>query len=348
MSEILAPDSPARPLERIPLVPPVIGPVAGPGPRPQWSVMIPAYNCLPYLRETIESVLAQAPDPVEMQIEVVDDASTDGDVAALVAAVGQGRVQYYRQPHNVGSLRNFETCLNRATGHWVHLLHGDDCVAPGFYAEIASLFEQYPAAGAAFTNTADVFMRPAGAEVRERPPIAPAAGLMPHLLLMLAEGQQLETPSIVVKRSVYEQLGGFYAVHYGEDWEMWARIAANFPMAYSPKCLARYRYINSTSISHRHIKTGQNIRDITTVIGLINAHLPAEHRQRLKKSALRHYATYCLSLVDDLYATDPAAARTQIKGAVRMSPQPGTVFWALKAYLKNLVGFRRAKPASQA
>jgi hypothetical protein len=319
MSEILAPDSPARPLERIPLVPPVIGPVAGPGPRPQWSVMIPAYNCLPYLRETIESVLAQAPDPVEMQIEVVDDASTDGDVAALVAAVGQGRVQYYRQPHNVGSLRNFETCLNRATGHWVHLLHGDDCVAPGFYAEIASLFEQYP-----------------------------AAGLMPHLLLMLAEGQQLETPSIVVKRSVYEQLGGFYAVHYGEDWEMWARIAANFPMAYSPKCLARYRYINSTSISHRHIKTGQNIRDITTVIGLINAHLPAEHRQRLKKSALRHYATYCLSLVDDLYATDPAAARTQIKGAVRMSPQPGTVFWALKAYLKNLVGFRRAKPASQA
>jgi hypothetical protein len=220
-------------------------------------------------------------------------------------------------------------------------------VAPGFYAEIARLFGQYPEAGAAFTNTADVFMRLTGAVVSERPPIAPAAGIVEDLLLKLSLGQQLETPSIVVKRSVYEQLGGFFAVHYGEDWEMWARIAANFPVAYSPKSLARYRYINSTSISHRHIKTGQNIRDITTVIGLINAYLPAEHRQRLKKEALRHYATYCLSLVDDLYVTDPDAARTQIRGAVRMSPQPGTIFWALKAYLKNLVGFKRAKPAPQ-
>ncbi|MGI4824394.1 MAG: glycosyltransferase family 2 protein [Janthinobacterium lividum] len=346
MPETLASESPALP-ERIPLTPPVIRPVAGPGKRPQWSVMIPTYNCLPYLRETLESVLAQAPSPADMQIAVVDDTSTDGDVAALVQAVGQGRVQYYQQPQNVGSLRNFETCLNRATGHWVHMLHGDDCVAPGFYAEIAALFGQYPEAGAAFTNTADVFMRPTGAEVSERPPIAPAAGIVKDLLLRLATGQQLETPSIVVKRLVYEQLGGFFAVHYGEDWEMWARIAARFPVAYSPKCLARYRYLNSTSISHRHVKTGQNIRDITTVITLINAYLPAEHRKHLKRSALRHYATYCLSLVDDLYATDPAAARTQIRGAVRISPHPGTIFWALKAYLKNLVGFKRANPAPQ-
>jgi len=347
MPETLASERPA-PLARIPSTPPVIGPVASHVPRPRWSVMIPAYNCLPYLRETLESVLAQAPGPAEMQIAVVDDASTDGDVAALVQAVGQGRVQYYQQPHNVGSLRNFETCLNRATGHWVHLLHGDDCVAPGFYAEIAGLFGQYPAAGAAFTNTADIFMRPTGAEVRERPPVAPVAGIIEDMLLRLALGQLLETPSIVVKRSVYEQLGSFYAVHYGEDWEMWARIAAHFPVAYSPKPLARYRYINSTSISHRHIKTGQNIRDIATVIDLINEHLPAAHRQHLKKSGRRHYAIYCLSLVDDLYATDPAAARTQLRGAVRMSPQAGTIFWALKAYLKNLIGFRRAKPAAQA
>jgi len=31
---------------------------------------------------------------------------------------------------------------------------------------------------------------------------------------------------MVVKREVYEKLGGFYGVEYGEDWEMWVRIAA--------------------------------------------------------------------------------------------------------------------------
>jgi glycosyltransferase involved in cell wall biosynthesis len=61
-----------------------------------------------------------------MQIEVVDDGSTDADKEALVKQTGKGRVEYYRQPENVGSLRNFETRLNRATGHYIHILHGDD------------------------------------------------------------------------------------------------------------------------------------------------------------------------------------------------------------------------------
>jgi glycosyltransferase involved in cell wall biosynthesis len=345
MPAMLASDTPDL-AERIPSTPPIIRPVTNHIKRPEWSVMIPAYNCLIYLQETIESVLAQDPGPAHMQIAVVDDYSTDGDVAALVQAVGKNRVDYYRQPVNVGSLRNFETCLNLAIGQWVHLLHGDDRIAPGFYIEIAALFRQHPEAGAAFTNTADLFTRATGIEARDRPPLVPKAGLLPNLLLMLAEGQQLETPSIVVKRSVYEQLGGFFAVHYGEDWEMWARIAAHFPVVYSPKCLAQYRYLNTTSISHRYIKEGQNIRDITKVITIINQYLPVEHRKILKNRAMRNYAKYCISLVDELYLTDKRASITQLKGALKMSQHATVIFLSLKAYLKNLVGFKWGKPAS--
>jgi glycosyltransferase involved in cell wall biosynthesis len=344
MPEILAPERPYG-QERIPSTPPVISPVASDIRRPLLSVMIPTYNCLGYLAETLESVLAQDLGLEQMQIAVVDDCSTDGDVLALVREMGKNRVDYFRQPVNVGSLRNFETCLNCATGEWVHLLHGDDRVAPGFYAEIASLFQQYPEAGAAFTNTADLFMRATGAEVRDRPPIVPEAGLLQNFLLMQAEGQRLETPSIVVKRSVYEQLGGFFAVHYGEDWEMWARIAAHFPMAYSPKCLAQYRYLNNTSISYRSIRKGQNIRDITKVITIINQYLPVEHRKMLKKNALRNYAGYCLSQVDSLYQTDKRAALMQVIGALKMSQHSSIISWALKLCLKNIVGFKQTESA---
>jgi glycosyltransferase involved in cell wall biosynthesis len=172
MPAMLASDTPDL-AERIPSTPPIIRPVTNHIKRPEWSVMIPAYNCLIYLQETIESVLAQDPGPAHMQIAVVDDYSTDGDVAALVQAVGKNRVDYYRQPVNVGSLRNFETCLNLAIGQWVHLLHGDDRIAPGFYIEIAALFRQHPEAGAAFTNTADLFTRATGIEARDRPPLVP-------------------------------------------------------------------------------------------------------------------------------------------------------------------------------
>lgn len=103
-------------MERIPLVPPTIAPVQAGIFRPLLSVMIPTYNCTQYLREALVSVLAQDPGADRMQIEVVDDCSTDADVQAVVQEIGKGRVGYYRQERNVGSLRNFETCLNRSTG----------------------------------------------------------------------------------------------------------------------------------------------------------------------------------------------------------------------------------------
>ena len=99
------------------LAPPFIPPCAWQGIRPQWSVMIPVYNCALFLTYTIESVLAQdMGGAAQMQIEVVDDASTDADVKALVEDVGKGRVLYFRQQHNVGNLKNFETCIKRANG----------------------------------------------------------------------------------------------------------------------------------------------------------------------------------------------------------------------------------------
>ena len=91
--------------ERIPDRPPKIEALPENGKRPLWSIMIPTYNCTRYLRHTLESVLAQALPQDEMQIEVVDDYSTDGDVKEVVEEIGRGRVSFYRQPQNRGSLR---------------------------------------------------------------------------------------------------------------------------------------------------------------------------------------------------------------------------------------------------
>lgn len=122
-------------------------------PRPLWSVMIPTYNCAEYLRETLKTVLAQDLGVEMMQIEVIDDHSTNDDPEAVVEELGKGRVQFYRQPQNVGYIKNFETCLQRSRGQLIHLLHGDDCVLPGFYHKMQALFEQYPKIGSAFVGT---------------------------------------------------------------------------------------------------------------------------------------------------------------------------------------------------
>src|SRR5471032_702764 len=94
--------------------PPRIDPVPEGVHRPQWSVMIPTFNCAKYLWQTLESVLAQDPGTDQMQIEVVDDCSTKDDPEALVREIGQGRVAFHRKPQNEGAIRNFNTCIQRS------------------------------------------------------------------------------------------------------------------------------------------------------------------------------------------------------------------------------------------
>ncbi|HEX4850834.1 MAG TPA: glycosyltransferase, partial [Puia sp.] len=221
--------------DRIPDTPPIIAPVPENVNRPQWSVMIPSYNCSNYLEDAIKSVVVQDKGPEKMQIEVVDDASTDANIEELVKRVGQGRVSFYRQEKNRGSLRNFETCINRSRGNWLHILHGDDMVKPGFYDEIESLFRQFPEAGAAFTGFTHIDS--CNNFLYDNNPIQDEPGIIKDWLFEIARSQKVQPPAIVVKRYVYEQLGGFFGVHYGEDWEMWVRIAAHFPVAHSPRQL---------------------------------------------------------------------------------------------------------------
>src|SRR5690348_11057027 len=72
--------------------------------RPSWSVMIPTFNCAKYLRETLESVLAEDVGPEQMQIEVVDDCSDKDDPHAVVREIGRSRVLFHRKSLNEGAI----------------------------------------------------------------------------------------------------------------------------------------------------------------------------------------------------------------------------------------------------
>jgi glycosyltransferase involved in cell wall biosynthesis len=253
--------------------------------------MIPVYNCSSYLREAIISVLDQDFGEKEMQIEVVDDASTDADVKMIVDEVGYGRVTYFRQPYNVGSLRNFETCIQRANGYLVHLLHGDDRVRIGYYQKIGELFKKFPEAGAAFTNNSAIdslgnFYGTAGELMGKD-------GILQNWLNTIAQMQRLQYVAITVKRNVYEKLGSFYAVTYGEDWEMWVRIAKNYPTAYSPEVLADYR-LHFNSISGGAYKKGKNIEDLSCVIKLIHKQISEADQVLISKTAKQKTAYHAI------------------------------------------------------
>jgi hypothetical protein len=299
-----------------------IAPVPAGVARPRWSVMIPTYHCAHYLRETLAHVLAQDPGPEAMQIEVVDDHSTADDPESVVREVGS-RVAFFRQERNVGHSRNFDTCLRHARGHLVHLLHGDDYVLDGFYRVMERPFAEHPGIGAAFSRYTVVDEH--GRRLLDSAPIERESGVLQGWLERIAGGQQLQPPAMVVRRSVYERLGGFDSRirTYGEDWEMWVRIAASYPVWHQAEVLAAYR-VQTGSLTARATRTGQNLRDLAMVIETNARVLPSDRAAQVSRVARRANALGAIRRARRLLGRsgDVQAALTQLRGALGMSPTP--------------------------
>ena len=296
----------------------VIAPVPEGVHRPKWSVMIPTYNCASFLAETLASVLEQAPDPDQMQIEVVDDGSSD-DPEAIVRAVGAGRVGFFQQTRNVGHIRNFATCLERARGELVHLLHGDDRGHGGFYARLQEGFDTDPGVGAAFCRHR--FIDESGRELSVSPPEQASAGRLPAALERLAQEQRIMTPSIAVRREVYEALGGFdERLVCSEDWEMWVRISAARPIWYEPQVLASYR-MHGNSNTGRHYRLAQELKYTRMAIDLFFYFLPDTTAPRIRREARKNYARAALGNARALATSgDRGGMNAHLLAAVRLNP----------------------------
>lgn len=302
--------------------------------RPLWSVMIPTYNCADYLRETLASVLAQDPGADMMQIEVVDDRSTEDDPAAVVEELGRGRVEFYQQPQNLGYIKNFATCLQRSRGHLIHLLHGDDCVMDGFYRKMQALFEQYPEIGAAFCR--QIIMDDWGHWQRFIPLEQPQSGILNNWLERIATELTLQTPAMVVRREVYEKLGGFDCrmKSCGEDWEMWVRIASQYSIGYEVEPLVLYRD-RSNSITKRSIRTGQNIRDVRKATEITRAYLPPTIAKELSRKAGASWADWAFYIAGQMIDKgDIVAAIAQIREGLLCSHNPAEIALAVWLMLK--------------
>ena len=286
-------------------------------PRPLWSVVIPTFNCARYLGETLAGVLAQDPGPDAMQIEVIDDHSSDHP-ETVVAKTGGGRVQFFRQPSNVGHTRNFHTGLTRARGHLVHLLHGDDYVLPGFYAKLEAAFTARPDIGAAFCR--HYFVDQAGARLGISDPEQGESGVLADGLERLALEQRIMTPSIVVRRDVYEALGAFDArLVCAEDWEMWVRVAAHFPVWYEVEPLAAYR-MHADSNTGRHTSSAEDIRYTRMAIDLFTPYLPPARAREIARRARATYALAAIRNARTLWdAGDRAGAKAQLRESLALS-----------------------------
>ena len=257
--------------------------------RPLFSVMIPVYEPGPYLLETLASILSQDLGTDAMQIAVLDDASPRVDVNSLIASSPWAkRVTVFRNERNLGLAGNWNEGIRQARGRYVHLLHQDDLVSPGFYARINSGFDASSDVGMAFTRYR--FIDAQGAETKRSDLERRKAGIVNNWLLRITERYRVHCPAAVVRRSVYESLGGFRSdLSYALDWEMWVRIAARYSVWFEPEPLASYRQHPDNASARLESQKATHTDELHAMEIFAN-HIAARSRASLMNRAYARFA----------------------------------------------------------
>ena len=288
-------------------------------PAPFWSVAIPTFNPRrDYLESALRGVLDQDPGPEVMEILVIDDASPAGSPEPWVREIAGDRVVFHREPRNLGLAGIWNRCIALSRGEWTHILHQDDAVLPGFYDALRS---RPPAAAAAFCRW--FLMDGEGVAGTFGPLERPHPGLLRDFATVLCTGVHIVCASIAVKRSVYEQIGGFRPdLYHALDWEMWMRIASLYPIHYHPEPLASWR-VHAGATTAKQIRTGANVRDIGNAIRIWRIYLPQGLGMDLARKSSYYWAMQGMALAGShLEAGDYQVVRAQLAAALSCHLSP--------------------------
>ena len=223
---------------------------------PTVSVIIPAYNAEPFVAMTVNSVLQQTYQ--DLEVIVVDDGSSDR-TAACLEEFGD-RIRVHRQA-NAGVAEARNNGVKISSGSWIAFLDADDLWLP-------HKLERQMALGNAPLVYSDRFNIGARGEL----PVVQSEVTKMHegdvFLPLLLEGNFITNSSVLIRRDVFAAAGGFAAgVSPAEDWDLWLRVAEHHAVAFCPEPLVRYRF-HPEGASRNHRKMGEvRTRVISRALG---------------------------------------------------------------------------------
>lgn len=261
--------------------------MAMPPPAVTLSVIIPVFNGADTLSETLDSVLAQTWQDWEMI--VVNDGSTDSTLAV---------VESYRQRHGelgdrlqVLSFANAGVSISRnrglaaAQGQYISFLDADDLWTADKLERQLQALQAQPQAALAYSFTAwiDEQGNPLGEQIAQR-----REGEVYGALLLrdfIASGS-----NPLICRSALEAVGGFDPdLSHGEDWDLWLRLAREFPVVCVPEPQVLYRKRPISASSNLSAMVCQSLAIIRRELQTQGSRLPPHYEAQVLGSRYQYF-----------------------------------------------------------
>lgn len=206
---------------------------------PLVSICLPSYNHGAYIKECIDSILAQTHQ--EWQLIIVDDCSND-DSFQIIQSYSDHRIYTYRNKINMGAETTLNECIKHAKGEFIAIINSDDSWYP---QKLEFQIKALQNADICFTN----------AKIIGEDSLGPFGGnpkwdRIQWLQQLYYNGNCLCHSSVLVKKEVYEKVG-LYNPQYTQlpDYDMWVRmLVAGFKITLLEDKLVSYR-IHDTNVS---------------------------------------------------------------------------------------------------
>lgn len=201
---------------------------------PLVSIVIPVYNGSDYLREAVDSALAQTYPDVE--VLVVNDGSDDGGATEAIALSYGGRIRYFRQ-ENGGVASALNLGVREMRGEYFSWLSHDDVYLPRKVGrEVAALGE--------CGGDAIVYSDYEWIDASSRHVEVFRAGRItaPQFRMTLVTDIPVNGCTVLVPRRCFGEVGLFdERLKFTQDYDLWFRMARRYPFLHIPEVLIRSR-----------------------------------------------------------------------------------------------------------
>lgn len=219
--------------------------------KPWVTVICISYNHQAYVEQALQSVVDQTYPNVELI--VIDNGSTDGSVATIEGFVRKNpSVRFIKNLANLGLNRAFNQGLALAGGRYIIDLSADDVLLPNRISRQADLFERLSGPYAVVFSNA-VYIDAQGRETGSHYPV----GSDGRTLTRVPSGDVFKsvltayficTPTMMMRRDVLVELGGYDESLSYEDFDFWVRSSRLYYYAFIDEVLTCKRVL-PTSLS---------------------------------------------------------------------------------------------------
>lgn len=221
------------------------------------SLVTPCYNAARFIRDTIESVLAQ--EGVEVEYGIVDGASTDG--TAEIVRGCESRLAWLISERDGGQADALNKGFARMSGEVLGFLNADDVLEPGALRVVAAAFEEDPALDLVYGRVTwmDVDGRSEGTHHGD---ISSLGEVLDLQRVWWAQRQWVQ-PEVFFRRRLWERVGGFDTrYHLAFDYDYWVRcFLAGMRVKRLPQTLVRFR-LHAEQKSSASRQAADEIREI--------------------------------------------------------------------------------------